>query len=271
MKRNVENEKLLAPSSIMENLITCKRAGLSMLVTGNVNTEIKLDLLKKLIVSDKDSRTICLEKELEATFENLTETVLNIKPKYITIGEINEVKKVKDIKAVEEGQSVIPIIPIYYGNSSIADSNEVKETINMVLKLKPNTVFYPELYGEDIFDIISVSATGCQLLTSIPAPNETAALHRVATYCLNKKEDFPIQALNSSFDLIINIGKYSLDKQNPYKIFSISIPTIEGEKIKVKKIVEYDCNERKWILKNDVPELKEKIIRRMGVGLGDWI
>lgn len=48
--------------------------------------------------------------------------------------------------------------------------------------------------------------------------------------------------------MIINIGKDNLDKQNPYKILSISVPDIENE-IRVKKIVEYDVSNKKWILK----------------------
>ena len=273
LERNnmLDNENLVVCDSVMKNLITCKKAGLSMLVTGNVSTEIKLDLLKKLIVSDKDKKTVYIKKELKIASKNLTETALNVKPKYITIGEINEVKNVEDIKIVPKRQSVIPVISAYYGNGRIADSNEMKKATNTALKLKPNTVFYPEIYSEDILDIIFILTTGHQLLTSIAASNEMTALYRIATCCLDKKGNFSIQALNSSFDLIINIGKYHLDEQNPYKIFSISIPAIEGEKIKVKRIVEYDNIEGIYVLKNDVPELKEKVLRRTGLELGSWI
>lgn len=70
--------------------------------------------------------------------------------------------------------------------------------------------------------------------------------------------------------MIINIGKDNLDKQNPYKILSISVPDIENE-IRVKKIVEYDVSNKKWILKNDIPELKERVLIRTGIKLESWL
>mgnify|MGYP001000921491 FL=1 len=70
--------------------------------------------------------------------------------------------------------------------------------------------------------------------------------------------------------MIINIGKDNLDKQNPYKILSISILDIENE-IRVKKIVEYDVSNKKWILKNDIPELKERVLIRTGIKLESWL
>ena len=70
--------------------------------------------------------------------------------------------------------------------------------------------------------------------------------------------------------MIINIGKDNLDKQNPYKILSISVPDIENE-IRVKKIVEYDVSNKKWILKNDIPELKERVLIRTRIKLESWL
>lgn len=63
--------------------------------------------------------------------------------------------------------------------------------------------------------------------------------------------------------MIINIGKDNLDKQNPYKILSISVPDIENE-IRVKKIVEYDVSNKKWILKKRYTRIKRKSFNKNG-------
>lgn len=63
--------------------------------------------------------------------------------------------------------------------------------------------------------------------------------------------------------MIINIGKDNLDKQNPYKILSISVPDIENE-IRVKKIAEYDVSNKKWILKKPNTWIKRKSFNKNG-------
>lgn len=216
-------ENLLANELIMNNLIICKKAGLSMLITGSADADkVKLGLINTLIEHDKDKRTICLEKVEEGLEENKTYS-------YCIKGS--------DIKNV--------------------------------LKHKPDIIFYPELYSDNIYELLSFPITGHQLLTTINASNETEALCRIFTICTDKG-DFPVHTLNSCFDLIINIGKDNLDKQNPYKILSISVPDIENE-IRVKKIVEYDVSNKKWILKNDIPELKERVLIRTGIKLESWL
>lgn len=62
-----------ASELIMNNLIICKKAGLSMLITGNSDTyKVKLDLINTLIEHDKNKRTIYLEKAEKGLKENKT-------------------------------------------------------------------------------------------------------------------------------------------------------------------------------------------------------
>lgn len=212
-KPKTKELKGLAPSPVLKNLILCKKAGLSILVTGDVASEVKIEFLERLASVAYRKKTL-----------------------YVL------------------------------GGNKVLGNGEIKE----LLKHNPDTIIYEELYGKDIYDILTVSATGHQLLTTIIASNETEALNRIVAHCLNRNRNFPVKAINGYFDLIITIQK---DRFNGlHRIFSISIPAIEDENnIKAREVLKYDLESRTWVKRESVMDLKEKVLLRTGENLKSWV
>lgn len=78
------------------------------------------------------------------------------------------------------------------GENRELDKYEIEE----IVKYKPDVVLYKELYGRDIYSIMTVPMLGHQLLTTITASNELGALYRIKAHCTNKNKGFPIKVIN---------------------------------------------------------------------------
>ena len=144
-----------------------------------------------------------------------------------------------------------------------------KHELGEIFKYMPDTVIYEELYGKDIFDILTVMAMGHQLLTTIAASNEAGALQKIIIHCSNRDKNFPAEILNDYLDLVIIFSKDRYTQR--YKISSISVPQVENKNnVAVKTIIKYDLESRDWVQKHDIASLKEKVLIRTGETLKSW-